>query len=204
VPLSHEFGFDRGKPADRRYIEEFLSAFSTDIRGRVLEIGDNAYTRRFGGTRVSQSDVLTLYATPETTFVGDLESGEGLPSSTFDCIVLTQTLHLLFDLRSALATLCRLLKPGGVLLVTVPWVSPIDRGEWGHSWYWCLSPGALSRLLSNQFDGRHVEVRSYGNVYSATAFLYGLAEQELDADLLSIHDPYCPVIVAGRAQKDAD
>ena len=33
---------------------------------------------------------------PETTFVGDLGDGEDLPSDAFDCIVLTQTLHLAF------------------------------------------------------------------------------------------------------------
>src|SRR3990170_7811785 len=40
-PISREFGFDRGLPVDRHYIERFLSAHSSDIRGRVLEIGDN-------------------------------------------------------------------------------------------------------------------------------------------------------------------
>jgi glycosyltransferase involved in cell wall biosynthesis len=201
APFSNEFGFDRGKPVDRRYIEAFLSAFSTDIRGRVLEIGDNEYTRRFGGPRVVQSDVLSRYENPASTFVGDLASGEGLPSETFDCIVLTQTLHLLFDLRSSVATLWRILRPGGVLLVTVPWVSPIDRGEWGPSWYWSLSPVVLSRLLSDQFGPSHVEISHYGNVYSAAAFLYGLAEHELNAADLDVHDPYCPVIVASRARK---
>ena len=94
-----------------------------------------------------------------------------------------------------------MLKPGGVLLVTVPWVSPIDRGEWGDSWYWSLSPGALRRLLSDQFDRDQIEIKHYGNVYSATAFLYGLAVHEVDQGNLDINDPYCPVIVAGRAQK---
>jgi len=200
-PVSKQFGFDRGKPVDRRYIEAFLAANASDIRGRVLEIGDNEYTRRFGDG-VTTSDVLNRFeGHPSTTFVGDLAEGENIPSDTFDCIVLTQTLHLLFEVEGAVATLWRILKPGGILLVTVPWVSPIDRGEWGDSWYWSLTPAGLRRLLSDRFGAGNVDVTNYGNVYAATAFLYGLAEHELKAEDLDVHDPHCPVIVAGRACK---
>ena len=48
TPISYEFGYDRGQPVDRYYIENFLSRHADDIRGRVLEIGDNHYTRTFG------------------------------------------------------------------------------------------------------------------------------------------------------------
>jgi glycosyltransferase involved in cell wall biosynthesis len=202
-PVSTEFGFDRGKPVDRRYVEAFLAAHAGDIRGRVLEIGDSAYTRRFGGDRVERAEVLNRYeGHPETTYVGDLIDGSVLPSDAFDCIVLTQTLHLLYDMPAAVATLWRTLKPGGVLLVTVPWVSPIDRGEWGDDWFWSVSPNALRRLLSGPFSTDMTDVRSYGNVLSATAFLFGLAEHEVSPTELDVHDPHCPVIVAGRAVKD--
>jgi SAM-dependent methyltransferase len=185
---------------DRRYVETFLASCSLDISGRVLEIGDNSYTTRFGGGRVTTSDVLNRYdGHPSTTFVGDLAQGDDLPSETFDCIILTQTLHLLLNIPAAVATLRRILKQGGVLLVTVPWVSPIDRGEWDESWCWSIAPTALNRLLSDRFGAQNVEVRHYGNVYSATAFLYGLAEHELNSAMLDVHDPYCPVIVAARA-----
>jgi len=48
-PLSRAFGYDRGTPVGRYYIETFLAHRSSDIRGRVLEIGEDAYSRRFGG-----------------------------------------------------------------------------------------------------------------------------------------------------------
>jgi hypothetical protein len=59
-PISPNFGFDRGKPLDRRYIEDFLSRNADDIKGRVFEVADNAYTIQFGGTRVTQSDILHI------------------------------------------------------------------------------------------------------------------------------------------------
>src|SRR3954452_17335664 len=57
TPLSR-FGFDRGLPIDRFYIEQFLHTHRADIRGRVLEIEDDGYTRQFGSSAVEQSDVL--------------------------------------------------------------------------------------------------------------------------------------------------
>jgi glycosyltransferase involved in cell wall biosynthesis len=204
MPISTAFGYDRGKPVDRSYIEAFLAEHADRIRGRVLEIGDNSYTVRFGGARVERSEVLNRYAGhPQTTYSGDLADGSFLPSGAFDCVILTQTLHLIFDMPNAVATLHRILRPGGVLLVTVPWVSPIDRGEWGGSWYWSVTPLALRRLLEDRFGTGRVTVTSFGNTLAATAFLYGLAEHELRPEELGAHDPSCPVIVAGRAEKPA-
>jgi SAM-dependent methyltransferase len=201
-PFSQEFGFDRGKPVDRGYVEAFLASHASDIQGRVLEIGDNSYTVRFGGSKVDKSDILNVNdGNPESTFIADLTTGHGLPDGAFDCIILTQTLHLLFDLQRAVSTLWRILKPGGVLLVTVPWVSSIDRGEWGNSWYWSISPLAMQRLLAGEFGANNVSIKTFGNVYAATGFLYGLAEHELDREALDADDPYCPVIVAACVRK---
>jgi hypothetical protein len=55
TPISRSFGYDRGQPIDRYYIANFLGRHSGDIRGHVLEIGDDRYTRRFGGDRVTHS-----------------------------------------------------------------------------------------------------------------------------------------------------
>ena len=80
-PISHSFGFDRGTPIDRHYIEAFLSRNAGDIRGRVLEIGDNLYTRRFGGGHVERSDILSVEVSgPTATFTGDLTRSATLPS----------------------------------------------------------------------------------------------------------------------------
>ena len=110
-------------------------------------------------------------------------------------------MHLLFDLQKAVQTIHRILAPGGVALITVPWVSPIDRGEWGGTWYWSITPAGLRRLLNESFVEQNVEISHFGNTLSASAFLYGLAEHELGTSKLDAADPFCPVIVAGRAVK---
>jgi len=120
-PLSRLFGFDRGRCVDRYYIENFLNSHCEDIRRHVLEIGDDAYTRRFGCARVTKNDVLHLTeGNPCATIVADLTSADNIPSDEFDCIIFTQTLQFIYDIRTAIRTLYRILKPGGVLLATFP------------------------------------------------------------------------------------
>jgi SAM-dependent methyltransferase len=115
--------------------------------------------------------------------------------------VLTQTLHFVFDMRAAVATLHQALKPGGVLLTTTPGISPVDRGEWGKTWYWSLTAPAVRALLSERFRLNDIAVEAHGNVFAATAFLYGLALEELKQADLDVNDESFPVIVAARAVK---
>lgn len=203
APLSREFGYDRGRPVDRYYIEHFLALHQQDISGRVLEVGDNTYTCRFGGARVTRSDVLHVTAgNPLATFVADLARAEHLPSQAFDCIILTQTLHLIYDLRAAVRTLYRILKPGGVLLATVPGISQVSIDEWSDSWYWALTRRAALQVLAESFPPEACRVIAYGNVLAATAFLYGLAAEELRQDELEYPDPHYQLLLTMRAVRD--
>ena len=198
-PVSTSFGMDRGTPIDRYYIENFLSRHSGDIRGCVLEVGDNSYTLRFGGARVDRSEILHVDASnPRATFIGDLAQLEVLPAGTFDCIVFTQTLQFIFDVRAALATLYNALKPGGVLLLTTAGLSK-TQDAW--PWYWSFTTTAIRRLLQDQFASDAVSVEAHGNIFATTAFLYGVAVEELGASDLATDDPNYSVVVAARAVK---
>ena len=88
APISRSFGYDRGpQSVARYYIDEFVRRWASDIHGRVLEIGDNRYTRRFGGDRVLQSDVLHVRSdNPAATIVADLTNAEHIRSNAFDCL----------------------------------------------------------------------------------------------------------------------
>jgi glycosyltransferase involved in cell wall biosynthesis len=204
TPISPWFGFERGQPVDRYFIERFLARHASEIVGRVLEIGDDTYTRQFGGSRVTRSDVLHVHAgNPRATFVGDIADPMVLPTHAFDCIVLTQTLQLIYDVRAAVAQLHRALAPGGTVLVTAPGISQIDRGEWGNTWFWSFTPAAMERLFGEVFGRDAVLVKPYGNVFAATSFLQGLAVEELDTSDLDPVDRAYPVIVAVCARKPA-
>ena len=191
TPISRAFGYDRGLPIDRYYIESFLASHADDVRGRVLEVGDDSYTRRFGGDRVTEADVLHIDATnPRATFVGDLAEGAGLPDDAFDCIVLTQTLQLVEDLPGR-----RGHPPPGAAPRAAPcWppcpgISQVSADEWAENWLWSMTPRAAQRLFAAEFGAEAVEVAAYGNVLAATGFLQGLAAEELRPHELDYHDP---------------
>ncbi len=203
-PLSAHWGLERGRPVDRYYIEKFLAANAQDIRGRVLEIAGNDYTLRFGGDRVAQSDVLhPAEGNPHATIVADLTNADHVASDAFDCIICTQTLLVIYDVRAAIRTLHRVLKPGGVLLVTIPGVShKISRGDmdqWGD--FWRFTTRSAQRLFEEVFPPENMKVEAYGNVLSASAFLYGLAVEELRPEELDYFDPDFEVSISVRAIK---
>ena len=203
TPISTDWGFDRGTPIDRHYIERFLEREAEQVQGHVLEIDTADYTRRFGGDRVRKSDVLHIAEMgPGITMVGDLTSADHLPSETFDCIILTQTLQLIHDTRAALTTAHRLLKPGGVVLLTMPGISPMTgdpEGKWGY--HWGFTTLSARTLLEDIFTGGHVEVSAWGNVLTASAFLYGLAAEELTDEELAHRDPTFELLVTARARR---
>jgi glycosyltransferase involved in cell wall biosynthesis/SAM-dependent methyltransferase len=203
TPISRAWGYDRGLPVDRYYIERFLAAHAPDIRGRVLEIGDDTYTRRFGGQRVSRSDVLHVSESgPPVTIVADLCDAEQIPSDSFDCIIITQTLPFIYDVAAAIATLERILKPGGVVLATVSGISKVSRHDmdhWGHFWH--FTSLSARRRFEEAFSSGQVHVATYGNVLASIAFLHGMAAAELSQADLDYHDPDYELAIGIRAVK---
>jgi SAM-dependent methyltransferase len=200
-PLSDDFGYDRGTPVDRYYIERFLAQHRSDIRGRVLEVKEPIYTERFGD-RVMRSDVLDLDASnPRATFVADLAEADELPADAFDCFILTQTLQYIYRVEAAIRHAHRVLQPGGVLLATVPTVSRVAYPQAVAPDYWRFTAAACSKLFGEAFGPDHVTVRAHGNVLTCIAFLTGMALEELRRTELEVDDPLFPMIVTICAVK---
>ena len=202
TPIDANWGFERGTPIDRVYVERFIGSHAADIRGRVLEIAAPDYTNAFG-RGVEHVDILmATEGNAQATIVGDLVDAPHIPDNSFDCAIVTQTLQFIYDVRSALATAHRILAPGGVLLATVPGLTKISRiedeqfGEW-----WHYTGRSVRRLASEAFGATNVEVATYGNVLAATGFLYGLAASDLESDELDAHDPLYEVVIGLRAVK---
>lgn len=200
-PLSNQWGVDRGLPIDRYYIEAFLELYREDIRGRVLEVKDSDYTVQFG-TAVEIADVLDIDpSNARATITADLSAASTIADDQFDCLILTQTLHHILDTRSALEHAHRILRPGGVVLATLPAVSRIVRGHGYTTDYWRFTPASCLALFERSFGPGQVRVHSYGNVTSAIAFLAGAAREDLGSTQLDTRDEYFPVILGVCARK---
>jgi hypothetical protein len=202
-PLSNVWGFDRGTPIDRYYIEQFLKQYRQDIHGEVLEIKDNNYTYRYGN-RLTSSEIMDLDpANSKATLIADLSKIDVIPDNQFNCFILTQTLQLIYDLKEAIANSQRLLKPGGVLLATLPGISRVD-GPSANNDYWRFTPASVTALFVEVFGTEQITVQTYGNVLAAIAFLTGAAVAELSPAELEVQDSFFPVIIAVRAVKSPE
>lgn len=202
TPISRSYGYDRGNPIDRYYIERFLRANVKDIRGRVLEVGEDMYSSALGGSAVTAVEILHAHeGNPTASYVADIGTGEGLPPGTFDAIVMTQTLQLVFDLRAAIGLLHHALVPGGVLLTTFPGISQLPVDEWAANWYWSFTDRSARRLFEEVFHPDELSVEAHGNVLTSVAFLHGLADHELTREELDRHDPLYQMLITVRARR---
>jgi SAM-dependent methyltransferase len=202
-PVSRLFGADRGTTIRRAYIDQFLENHRADLHGRIVEVGDDRYARQFG-TADAVIDVLDPDPNSVVaTLRGDLLTGAGIPDAAFDAAILTQVLHVLPDMSAALRTVHRALRPGGVLVATLPGISQVSRYDmdrWGD--YWRVTDRAARLLLEQHFPCERSEVRAYGNHLSAVAALTGFAAEELTSDELNRSDPDFQVLIGVWARKD--
>ncbi len=202
-PVSSVFGFDRGEPIDRYYIEKFLTQNSRHIKGHVLEIAENTYTIKFGGEKIEKSLIMhkDKFA-PGANIIGDLATGEGILENVADCFILTQTLPFIFDLHSCVKNSVKMLKSGGVLLVSVPGITQISRYDmqrWGH--YWGFTDLSLRRLYETVVPPECIEIQTYGNAKAAACFLYGLAQKEISRKVLDYSNPDYQIIITAVVRK---
>lgn len=204
-PVSRFFGFDRGLPIDRYYIEKFLSENRQLIKGVTLEIAGSTYTRKFGGKKVKKSLIFNIKENwTKADVIGDLATGEGIKENFVDCFIMTQTLPFIYDIHSVVKNAVKILKPGGNLLVTVPGITQISRydmSRWGQ--YWSFTDLSLRKLFEGVVPLSFIDIKTYGNVKSAACFLYGFARHELTQKELEYQDSDYQLIIGAVVKKPA-
>lgn len=207
APVSSKFGFDRGTPIDRYYIERFLNDNSQYVTGNILEIGGVKYSKRFSLGTNNTYYCLTLDSPPHSKDIkfinGDLTKVEKLPDGLIDCFICTQTFNFIYDVRAAIRGAYKLLKEGGILCATVSGLSQISRYDmdrWGD--YWRFTDLSIRKLMGEVFQENNIQVFVYGNVMSATALIQGLAVEDLqDTSLLEKCDNDYQVTIGIIARK---
>ena len=201
APISDDFGYARGNPVDRYYIERFIERERPAIRGRVLELADALYASP-DDPAVATLDVLSIAKGDGVTLVGDLTDPDTLACRRYDCAIVTQALQLVYDMPAAVRNLYAALAPGGVLLASVPGISPV-RPDPTHGWFWSLTGSAAERLFGDVFGPDNVKVEVFGNAFAATAALQGIAQEDIGPGWLDPVDQAYPVVIAIKAVKPA-
>jgi len=201
-PVSRVFGLERGTAVDRYYIEKFLELNKDDIKGEVIEIDSNVYTRRYGKNKVTNEIKLHVFGWNGAR-KGNFETGEGLTDEMADCLICTQTLQYIYNLESAMKNIYRILKPEGVALITVPGIKSLslnDDNNWGEKW--SFTKKSMTELCQNSFGEGNYLVNTYGNVKVTVAYLYGLCYEDLSAEDFLYNDKQYPFIITARVCKN--
>ncbi len=201
-PLSAYHGFDRGAPLDRFYIENFLEGNKGLIKGVCLELLNNDYTIKYGGTNVIKSGILDIDSSNKNaTIIDDLRNLSSVADNTYDCLILTQVLQFIDDVPAVISECYRVLKPGGVILATLPSLSRVDPISGVGGDFWRFTVASASYLFSKKFKPEQTEIKSFGNVRSGLYFYAGLAQEDASTKTLKDNDPNFPLIITVKAQK---
>lgn len=201
-PFSRVFGSERGRAVDRFYIEKFLEENKEDIQGICMEIGTDMYMKKYGGNRVSVPYILHVEGYGNS-LKGNFETGEGIEENMVDCLICTQTLQYIYDLHTAMKNICKMLKPNGVALITVPGIKSLclfDDKNWGEKW--SFTEHSITNLCKELGDKVSFSARAYGNVKTATAYLYGICYEELAPSDFEYNDSQFPFLIVARIQKN--
>ena len=202
VPIN-QATLSRGTSIDAYYMDRFLQANKSHIRGDVLENSAAANTWKYGGDQVSNSEVIErVPGNPAATIVGDLSSPDLIQANLFDCVILDPTWMADVDPQGAAKSIHQLLKPGGTALLSFRGISPNHSG--GDRTGTLSNPytaDACVEHFEKQFANADVSVQRFGNVLTASSLLHGISAEELKTEELDHHDSQFPVLVALTATK---
>ena len=197
-PLSYNYGSNRGEPIDRYYIEKFVSENTNLIKGNCLEIESNVYCLNFG--KNCKCDVLDINKNnPKATITADLRNMPEIKGGTYDCIILTQVLQFIDNYEVAIKECHRILKPGGALIATLPFMGRIDARAGVGGDFWRFTTTSARYIFGKYFD--ELEIKSWGNVLSGIGFWVGTAQEELSKKELNHNDPDFPILISVKAIK---
>jgi len=190
-PFSTCFGWDRGTPIDRYYVDRFFDQHREFITGDVLEIQQSVYTQRYGHhLRTMHSfDIDPRFG---ATFTCDLAHCEDvLPSQTYDCVLMPCTLSLLREIKPCLRNALRAVKPGGVILANGAGLIPFDGADTD---FWHCSPEGWRHLTRSVWPDCEIVVEGHGNCLAVVAANLGLSAEELTAEELDCSDEVLPIV----------
>ncbi len=126
--------------------------------------------------------------------------GTGMKKDFYDCIILTQVLNCIRDIRNTPQILIDSLKPNGTLLLTVSGISPVSRldmDRWGY--FWNFTDAGIAGMF--KLENTECNIQTYGNFKVACAFLGGMSYTELSKEELEYVDGDVQVFVTAVVRR---
>lgn len=196
APFCPDFGYSRGTPIDRYYLDKFIAEIRDEVVGDTLEIGGKRQNQElYGFTRAASYLTMDVAPHPDVEVVADVHNAAAFPPGSVDTVVLLNVLEHCENPPLAVENVHRWLRDGGRVFCMVP---NAQRVHGAPNDFWRPLPSAID-LLFSAFPERRLFV--YGNALSAVASLLGVAAEELSGEDLDWRDDEYPVATCIVARK---
>lgn len=197
LPYSRNFGLERGSPVGRYYVEKFLRENAESIAGNCLEFGEPRYKSYF--PKAAKYEITDVVSRPGVHYVCDIHEPQGMPKNYFNAVICTQVFEHVAYPEKAARSLFELMAPGGILLLTAPFINPV---HYVPTDFRRFTPECLDMII--QDAGFVVEMVGFGgNSLVSTGSLLGMVQEDFSTAELEKKDPVYPYNILVRARKPA-
>lgn len=188
-PLCNLFGFTRGVPIDRYYLEKFISEIRLEVVGTVLEVGGVLVNRElYQFSNATEYLTLDVEARPGISKVGDIHNPATIEFESLDTVVIFNVLEHCYDPWLAVKNIYSWLKVGGKCFCMVPNSQKIHDIP---ADYWRILPDGMKQIFQ---DFPQQKLYVYGNPMSVIANFLGISAGELSPKELDDFHPDYPSI----------
>ena len=173
-PFCHEFGYTRGTPIDRVFLDVFIDTIRDQVYGATLEIGGRKEDKSlYRFQNAEPFETLDVEAGSGADHVGDAHCITLFRPGSWDSILAFNVLEHCERPWIVVSNFLYWLRPGGMAFCVVPNAQRLHRGPRD---YWRILPDAASSLFS---DFEEVTILRYGNLLTSQAAMSGIAAEEL-------------------------
>jgi SAM-dependent methyltransferase len=149
-----------------------LKRILPSLKGNVLDVGCGSKPYKMWMKQSNSYVGLDNFPGPDVDIVVKEEEPWPIADACFDTVLCTQVLEHVSDLRRILDEIHRILKPGGNLVITVPFiynVHVVDNASGQSSDYRRFTMYEIRNLFSDRYD--IVELKSQGGIGSTLGIL---------------------------------
>jgi SAM-dependent methyltransferase len=162
--LRHSPHHQYASPAIYAQYRTVVPLMRRTLTGRLIDIGcGDMPFREYVAAQVTAYDSLDITPHSEdVTFVGDVRDMPMVPSADYDAVVCFEVLEHIADPCQALREIARILKPGGVFIISAPHLSRLH--DLPHDYFRFTSYGLRHLLEKAGFEV--LEVDESGGIFS--------------------------------------
>lgn len=210
IPLTRNFGFYRGTPIDRYFINKWIYDFLDEIDSgnklKGIEIGGFDYLK-YNSKKYLANELVPKRELKKSKDSLCINLNEPINKDfklkeKYDFVICTQVLHVLENDINGLRIIYKLLKKGGLIIgSTAGTINPIsiyDYKRWGC--YRGYSDQGLKSILEK--TGFECQIETFGNFALAYEILNGAVVEDIDQSLFKENDEIFQILHLFKAYKN--